>query len=265
MKLLFFLLLSFNFFTSPANAKPTEVVFYCDDDYQPYSYEDQGQAAGIYTEIIKEAAKELKDYKLTIVPLPWNRAMSALETKSVFAAYPPYYRPKERPFIGEYSVPILEETIVLYTRKELLDETKKKWPEDWYGKEVGIFLGTMDIAGPKFAKAVAEKKIKVIEEKGHEKNLLLLGHGRLDGYVNDRNSILYSLMNLKRKHKWPKSASELVEALEISKEHGYVAFSQDDPKYPYKKDFIKKFNAAILKMQKNHKISKIVNNFLKID
>jgi polar amino acid transport system substrate-binding protein len=262
MKLsIFAFLLSFSCFSLDVFAKEIEVTIYCDDAYTPYSYEEKNQPQGIYTKIIREAGKKLKGYKLKIIPMPWNRAMLAIEKKQVFAVYPPYLRTKERPFIGSYSVPILEETIVVYTRKELLNESRSRWPEDWYGKKIGIFLGTIDIAGTKFTNAVAENKIKMIEEKGHEINLLHLGNGKIDAYVNDRNSILYAISELKKKHKW-QQASELVEAAVVSKEWGYLAFSKDDPKYPFKEDFIKKFNSAITQLQEEHKIEKIVKNAL---
>lgn len=240
-----------------------EVTIFCDDAYLPYSYAGKDrEARGIYKEVLTRAFKQMKDYEVTIVPQPWTRAMSFLEKNDVFAVYPPYYRPVERPFIKDYSVPILEETIVVYARKGETSKEMRSWPKDWYGKKVGIFTGTLDIAGEEFGEAVRGGQIQILEAKSNEENLRHLITRKVDAYVNDRNAILYTLKVLKSKKEWPENAPQVEEVAVVSKEKGYLAFSQDDKKYPYKKDFIKKFNAAILKLQRNNEIEKITEDYL---
>lgn len=244
-------------------AAAIEVIIYSDDAYNPYSYVDKnGRAIGIYTQIIKEAFKSMPEYKLKIVPLPWKRAMMSLEKKEVVAVYPPYYRPNERPFIGEYSEPLLDENIVVVARKDRDNYKRKSWPNDWLDKKIGIFLGTIDITGPEFAKAFHEKKVAVVETQGNEENLLKLGRGEIDAYVNDRVAIFHTLKDLKKKKMWPKVFSEIEEVAIVSSEQGYLAFSKPDPKFPYQKDLILKFNKAIAKMKKENRIKAIVDQEL---
>lgn len=244
-------------------AAVTEVIIYSDDSYNPYSYSDKnGKAIGIYTQIIKEAFKSMPKYKLKIIPLPWKRAMLALEKKEVIAVYPPYYRPNERPFIGEYSEPILTENIIVVARKNRENYKLKSWPKDWLDKKIGIFLGTIDIAGPEFTKAFHDKKVSVIETQGNEENLLKLGRGEIDAYVNDRIAIFHTLKDLKKKKMWPKVFSEIEEVAIVSSEQGYLAFAKPDPKFPYQKDLILKFNNAIVKMKKENRIKAIVDQSL---
>lgn len=246
-----------------AQSKPIPVTIYCDDAYLPYSYTDKSrEARGIYTEILARAFKQMKDYKVTIIPQPWTRAMMALEKHDVFAVYPPYYRPVERPFIKDYSLPILEETIVVYARKSDANKKMKHWPRDWFGKKVGIFTGTMDIAGREFADAIKNGKIQMLEAKRNEENLRNLITRKIDAYVNDRNAILYTLRVLKSKGEWPENAPEIEEVAVVSKESGYLAFSQDDKKFPFKKDFIKKFNAALEKLQQNNEVERITDDYI---
>lgn len=244
-------------------AATTEVIIYSDDSYNPYAYSDKnGKALGIYTQIIKEAFESIPEYKLKIVPLPWKRAMMSLKMKEVIAVYPPYYRPNERPFIGEYSEPILTENIVVVARKNHENDKRKLWPKDWLDKKIGIFLGTIDIAGPELAKAFRNKEVSVVETKGNEENLLKLGRGEIDVYVNDRIAIFHTLKNLKKKKMWPKNFSEIEEVAVVSSEQGYLAFSKPDPKFPYQKDLVSKFNKVIKKMKKDNRIKAIVDQSL---
>ncbi|MDG0815543.1 substrate-binding periplasmic protein [Bdellovibrio svalbardensis] len=268
MSLIFLVMTATGGFSNNTHAAaPLRVVVYCDDAYQPYSYADKHRnPQGIYTEIMKRAFKEMKGYQVSIKPLPWPRAMKALEQREVFAVYPPYYRPLERPFIKDYSTPILKETVVVYALKDSANKNKRNWPGDWFGHTVGIFTGTMDIAGREFGEAVKNKKIKIQESNNNEQNLRNLITKKTDAYVNDRNAILYTLKTLKQHGEWPKNAPELEEVAVVSEEDGYLAFSMDDKKFPYKKDFIKEFNAAISKMKQNHEIEKITKDYLsKID
>lgn len=260
-QLLFFLVI----FCLPvfSSAKPISVTIYCDDANLPYSYASkEREPRGIYTEVLSRVFKQMKGYDVKIVPQPWTRAISALEKNEVFAVYPPYHRPVERPFIKDYSVPILDETIVVYARTGEVGKDKRAWPQDWYGKKVGIFTGTVDIAGEEFTEAVRTGNIQMVEAKSNEENLRHLITRKVDAYVNDRNAIIYTLQVLKSKGEWPANAPGVEEVAVVSKEMGYVAFSQDDKKYPFKKDFIKKFNAEVLKLQRGNEIERITEDYL---
>ena len=244
-------------------AAVTEVIIYSDDSYNPYSYTDKdGQPVGIYTQIINEAFELMPEYKLKIVPLPWKRAMLALEKKEVIAVYPPYYRPNERPFIGEYSEPILTENIVVVARKNDGNKKRKLWPKDWLDQKIGLFLGTIDIAGPELSKAFYEKKVNIIESKSNEENLIKLASGEIDVYVNDRIAILHTLKILKQNKIWKKKFPEIEEVAVVSSEQGYLAFAKPDPKFSYQKDLVLKFNKAIRKLKRENRIKEIVEQSL---
>ena len=266
MKLVFSTLtLLFTLFSPALGANKTvEVTVFCDDAYRPYSYSSQaGEPKGIYTLILEEAFQKMKGYQVTIRPRPWTRAMKSLEAGEVFAVYPPYHRPQDRPFITDYSQPILDETIVVYTRDEKDLVRRSKWPEDWYGKTIGLFTGTMDIGGPRFVAAVKEGKIKVIEAKDNEANLRNLITRKVDAYVNDRIAISYTLRHLDKLKEWPETAPKLVEAAIVSSEQGYLAFAKDNTAYPYKNDFIQQLNKVLTEMKSSGRINKIVQDYIK--
>ena len=59
---------------------PTPVVIYGDDDYPPYSYVENGQLKGIYTQIVREAVQAMPQYAVQLRPVPWKRGLLMLQT-----------------------------------------------------------------------------------------------------------------------------------------------------------------------------------------
>jgi len=253
-------------FSSSVSAADIKVTVYADDNYPPYSYQERGEIKGIYTEIIKAAFLKMKGYQIEIKALPWKRGLKMLEDGKGFAIYPPYYRPKERPYIWPYSIPILDERVVVFCRAEILENSlRPHWPEDYYGLRIGINAG-FDLGGNKFWNAVKEGKIKVEEAMGNRENLLKLGLKRTDCYMNGRLSILWELKQLKRAGKYEEGSNhaKLVEGATVSIEQGFLGFTNKDKgKFDYKDDFVKKFDAVIYEMRKSGKLQKMIDHFVK--
>lgn len=66
-----------------------------EEAYAPYSYKENGQLTGIYTDIIRSALQQMGDPSQP-QPLPWKRGLIALENGKIDALYPPYYWPHQR-------------------------------------------------------------------------------------------------------------------------------------------------------------------------
>jgi polar amino acid transport system substrate-binding protein len=83
--------------TCPAGrAADIPVTIYADAGYQPYSYAGKdGQAAGLYAEIVKVAFARMHGYRIDIKPVPWKRGMAMLKNGTAFALYPPYMNLKD--------------------------------------------------------------------------------------------------------------------------------------------------------------------------
>ncbi|NYS34888.1 transporter substrate-binding domain-containing protein, partial [Streptococcus danieliae] len=97
----------------------TPLVIYGDDDYPPYSYVENGQLKGIYTQIVREALQAMPQYAVQLRPVPWKRGLLMLQTGEAFALYPPYSWRSERPYV-RYSVPLLMEQLVLLCNQDVL-------------------------------------------------------------------------------------------------------------------------------------------------
>lgn len=238
---LFIILITGNFASAAKH-----VIVYGDDGYAPYSFIHNGKNKGIYLNILKKAFEKMKRYDVEIRLVPWKRANMLLERGEAFAMFPPYFRPSKRPWIKPYSVPILDEGLSVYCRNEILKKPRPNWPEDYEELQIGINDGflTPDI-----------KKLHIQYARSNKINLKKLFAKRIDCYVNDGKSILYTLKQMGA------DTSMLKEGAQLSLEHGYLAFSRKNNP-PYKKDFIEKFNAVIRQMKRSGEIEEIVHKFL---
>jgi polar amino acid transport system substrate-binding protein len=246
-------------------AADIKVEVYADEGYPPYSYKESGEEKGIYTEILKKAFPRMKGYKVKISPFPWKRGLSYLKYGKGFALYPPYHRTEDRPYIWPYSIPILDEKVVVFCREEILVQPRLKWPEDYYGLKIGNNSG-FELGGKKFWKAVKEGKIKVQEVKTNAQNIILLGKKRTDCYMNDRLSILWELKRLKAEGKYDEGGkhAKLLEGAPITIEQGFLGFTdRDDGKFPFKDDFVRKFDTVIYEMRKSGELQEIVDDFVR--
>lgn len=246
-------------------AAVTEVTVYCDDNYPPYSYEVEGKARGVYPAILTQVFSRMEGYRVTILPIPWKRGLHYIKNGEAFAIFPPYYRPKLRPYMWPYSTPILREELVVFCREDVLAVTPgKKWPDDFFGLTIGKNAGFAS-EGTDFNEAVKNGKIVIDEAKSNRINILKLGLKRTDCYINDRLSITWELNQLKKEGLYDEGGKHEVirEALTISSEWGYLGFTRRDfGRFYFKEDFITKFNTVIHAMQANGEIQTIADQFI---
>lgn len=116
-------ILSCFFISWLTSATEIKVDIYADDSYPPYSYSENGKLKGIYTDILKKVFSKMSKYKITINPIAWKLGLSYIESGKGFALSPPYHRTKERPYIWPYSIPILDERIIVVCRANVLART----------------------------------------------------------------------------------------------------------------------------------------------
>lgn len=241
---------------------PQPVVIYGDDDYPPYSYVEQGQLKGIYTEIVREALQAMPQYQAQLRPVPWKRGVLMLQTGEAFALYPPYSWRSERPYV-RYSVPLLMEQMVVFCNQDVVSRRKlEQWPADYGGLHIGMNAGF--IAGdPSLMAALRALHVALEPAKGTRSNLLKLMRGRIDCYLSDRLSAQWELQRLRRDGQAQAPLQAIRETAQLAGQQGHVGFTQRQPAaYPYRDDFIEQFNAAIVRMQASGAIRRIVDRAL---
>ncbi|OEZ46497.1 bacterial extracellular solute-binding protein, family 3 [Janthinobacterium sp. MP5059B] len=238
------------------------LVIYGDDDYPPYSYVEHGQMKGIYTEIVREAVQSMPQYAVQLRPVPWKRGVLMLQTGEAFALYPPYSWRSERPYV-RYSVPLLmEQLVVLCNQDVLAKRTLRQWPADYGGLHIGVNAGFL-LGDAKLTAAVQAASIVFDTAKGTRTNLLKLMRGRIDCYVSDRLSAQWELQRIRREGPPGTPMQAIHETAQLASQQGHLGFTERRPAaYPYRDDFIEQFNAAIVRMQNNGAIRRIVDHAL---
>lgn len=219
-----------------------------DKNYPPYSYEENGIAKGVYVDILKSAFSKMKEYDLEIKMMAYKRAIKLTQTGKTIGFFPPYYG-IERTKWTKFSEPILAETMILFAKEKTL-ENKQNYPEDYYGLTACLNRGFSQtlLGGEKFAKAVQDGKIKLIEANDNQGCLSRVERGLADFYVNDQ---LVDISKFKNIHRGPV----------VVENFGHVGFTLIKQDYPYIDEFEKKFNIVIKQMKENGEIQKILENY----
>ncbi len=236
-----------------AGPAPIKITFFCDENYKPYSYQENGLAKGIYVDILTLAFSRLPEYQVTIIPVPWKRALDSVKREEVLAVFPPYAKPSERPWL-DCAIELYKEEVVLFG-KETTVRDRKRWPEEYKGLRIGINTGFLVIPE-------ADRPFFSIDESVDSKVIIKkLLNGYIDGYVNDRFSILSTLSEMIKSGEYVVNKySPIIAGPVISSEVAYVAFSAvDTGKFPYKADFKKKLAKTIESMRSTGEIQKILD------
>ncbi|WP_152680203.1 substrate-binding periplasmic protein [Chromobacterium subtsugae] len=243
-----------------AAADVQTVTILTDNGYPPYSYEAAGQAQGIYNDILRAASSQLRSFQIELKPVPWKRGLAELENGKALALSPPYYRPRERPYMQPYSVPMLSEQVVAYCRAAVAQPPRKRWPDDYRGLRFGNNAGFRP-GGDAFWSMVGQGQIALEEAADVRTNLLKVIRGHLDCYLNDKLAIQLELARLQQQGLYAPGA--LLLTANVSEEQGYVGFTdRDQGRFPYKQEFLRQLNQALSDMKRSGQIDRIINRAL---
>lgn len=246
---------------------PINVTVLCDASYPPYSYAENGEAKGLYSDILRTAFARMPGYHVSIRPVPWPRGLAALEKGTAFALFPPYHRPVERPWM-DYSRPILEESVVAFVRAELAQQRAiEDFPAAYAGLRIGLNRGFNIIAAPSYKTMLAAGQVKQSYATDNRTNLLQLRRKRIDVFINDRLSILWELQQMRNEGLFANSGlSWLTEGPKLSSEHGHLGYTRiNEQAYPYKQDFMQQLDQALLALQQDGSIARLAQRYSPID
>ncbi|WP_341502738.1 transporter substrate-binding domain-containing protein [Gallaecimonas sp. GXIMD4217] len=241
-------------------AKPLALVIQGDQYYPPYSYLQDGQFRGIYVDLLKVVFAEMPGYQVELQPMPWKRGLRMLELGDSFALFPPYLHLKERPWIGRYSAPMLEEEVAVFCRDDVVLPDKPAFPDDFQGLTFGINSG-FALGGEAFRQAVAQGWIRLEAAHSNQSNLLKMVLHRIDCYINDRRAILFDLEVLEEQG-WPMALAGIGQKASVSREMAYLAFSRYESRYPYRDAFVEEFNRVLAKVKARGELDRIVASYL---
>lgn len=238
--------------------KPIEVALYGDDDYAPYSYLFQGEPKGIYVSLLQEIDRLMPGYSFRIELLPWRRLLNLAKYKEVFAVFPPYYRPEQRPYLVKYSLPLLSEKTSVFCRSDVMNSPRPKWPEDYRGLRIGNNQGFL-LGGRQMQELVRSGEIVLDEAPGTRLNLVKLMEGRLDCYINDELVLYWGVKDITGAASLKSTGIKC--GATVHREYGYLGYSAMET--PWRNDFILRFDEAVRKVVQDGTAQKIVDEMLK--
>lgn len=167
-----------------SGARGGPVILVQDEAYPPYMATIDGKPAGIYADIIAEAARRLSGFDIELQSVPWTRAVGLVKNGVAHGLVGTYHKPDDRPWIGTYSHPLFGEEVSVFCRKGIADPSWA-YPRDYAGLTFGNTLGYR-APGPEFFEMVADGKIVLDEAETSEQNLRKIMLGRVDCYVVER-------------------------------------------------------------------------------
>ena len=248
----------------PAIAKttvPIDITIIGDRDYAPYSYEENGIAKGLYVDILQEVFKRLGNYNVTFKMLPWKRGLAMVEIGEQLAIFPPYYRPKKRPYISKYSEPIYVEKVLPICIKGVLKNKNPQWPSDYKGLAIGTNRGFL-APGKAFFEMAAKGELKLVETQNSYTALRMLMLNRIDCYVNSKLTIDWNLNKLKRLKIYQYATNNLIFSSVISQENAYIGYTKYGAKDSvYLNDFSHQVDVILNEMKREGLINKILLRF----
>ena len=249
---------------SSANT-PQIVTIISDDSYPPYSYVENGKAAGIYVDLVMLAAKRLaEDYTVIIKPMPWKRGLQELKMGKEFAILPPFIHSNKRDYIWPYSKTLSYERVVAFCQKDIeLKAYLSDQPNpDAKPINVGINAGFL-ILNEQFTRAQEINVVDVWENRSTRANVQKLINKRLDCYLNDPLSTQWVLNQLMKKDP-TLSFDNIEQMLEVMVQTAHVGYTnRKNDKFHFRKDFIKRFDKALSVVKRDNGLEKIIRKYVK--
>ncbi|MDE1465105.1 substrate-binding periplasmic protein [Spartinivicinus poritis] len=246
-------------FSAFAFGSEQDVTIYIDENYSPFSYKTNGQAVGLYADILNTAFSRMKSFNVKLVPIPWKRGKKIMEQGKGFGLTPAYFHGHDWPYLYPYSFPFYTETVITICQSSVLEKPKNNWPYDYLGLKIGNVAGYDGWGGTVFRQLVAQRKIKYEETKGVRDSVIQLIVRNFDCIIMEGRAFDYVYGGLKD-HKY--GTTLLKKGAVVGKDSVYIGYSKpaiEGGKYPYYMKFMQAFDSAIYKMRKSGEIKKIMS------
>ena len=181
--------------------------------WPPYQVtKDQTEISGIVFDVLKEVERRM-GINLHMIKLPQKRMLTYFRNGELDLepAANPIWRSAYKS-ISVYSIPYFKVQHVIYVRKST--EISGNYVKDFKGKTIGTRLGyNYDLTiGEAFNNQLMKRK----DSKQHDKNLILLKAGRIDGIVVDRQELKYWIKKLNYDYENYKEAYEVGPSIDVS-------------------------------------------------
>ncbi len=109
------------------------VTLITDNNYQPYSYVEDGEAKGKTIDWIKTIDEAIPQFTITLKPMPWREGLIEVREGRALGIVGTYFSAHHRPWIYPYSQPLFSETVEVLCRPDVSIPSPAQWPESFAG------------------------------------------------------------------------------------------------------------------------------------
>ena len=249
---------------APASTGPQAVTIHVDDAYKPYSYRENGEAKGMYVDVLRAVFDQMEDYTVTVEPIPWPRGKRMMEEGQGLGLAPAFFHGHDWPYLYPYSLPFYTETIIAVCDAETLSEPRPVWPDDYVGLRVGNVAGFGGWGGEAFYELVEAGDITYEEAPSSSTNILKLGVGRVDCVMMEDRAFDYEYQNLQDSGEYQSSYAQLIKGAVIGEDPVYIGYSKPalaNGTYPFHADFRQTFDSILYQMLKSGEVAALMDMY----
>lgn len=233
------------------NILGTTLKFYGDDEFAPFSYEENGELKGIDIEILREVEK-IAGYTFDIKLVPWNRLLELTKQGRIDGSFSLFYNEERAKYSIFTKIPLHVSTFSLYTLKEKSEDFNKM--EDLKGKRIGVNSGFY--ISKNFEDHAKSKYFILEESENIDKNIKLLVNNRIDLFMSNE----YVLKTYIEENNLESSLVKVKNGLLQEVSGAYLVFSKNR-QLEDKEIIIEKINKALEELRKNGTIERIEKKY----
>ena len=240
----------------------TTVTFLVDAHFNPYSFEQEGEPAGIIVDIVALVNKQLENYSIEIEAKPWNQGKNLVKQGKYFALAGAYFHGHDWPYLYPYSHPLYSERLVTICNKESSLKDGAIWPEDYLTQTIGIVGGYDGWVGASIRGKYADE-IQFFEFPNVELMVRGVNKTVVDCAVTELASYQQVLRSINERHN--NAPSHKIRVMEeLDRQLAYVGYSEPgirSGKFPYADDFQKAFDVALFSVIRGGEVKKIFEKY----
>lgn len=268
------------------NSNPITITLVTDNNYMPYSFEQNGEAKGLLLDIVAMVDAQLQHFKIEVKQMPWRAAKNMVMKGEAQGILGSYFNVNEWPKIYPYSYPLFYENLVTicassknqqriqesYKSDTLLDLQQasnpnvKPWPYAYAGEIVGTVNG---YDGWTAAELRRDKDNQINFFEFPNARLALLGVYKevVDCTLLEKANFVATQNSLIQAGEI--ESADLVQLTSFVSRHsvhiGYSERAFNNPHNTFIKDFKKAFDSTFIVMQQKGEFDNLLTTHLVTD
>lgn len=239
------------------------ITILVDDAYKPFSYLEDKQVRGLYSDILRAASQNIPDFNIELKAIPWERGKHLVKTGAELAIAPVFFHGHDWPYLYPYSIPLYREDVALICNTKVKQSNSRKWPAGYTEFSIGNMRGFDGWGGLEFRELVEQKSISYQEVGSAEQLILMVAMGRVDCILMEEFAFAYHMRIIRESNDIDSRGHLALFTAEIvGSDYTYVGYSEaaiSSGKFPNQYEFRKALDIALYKMHKSGELSLVIS------